>query len=1247
MMKNKRLMSCSLMAITMFLFFSSIANQPDFLFNQLSLEQRLPGASVHSVFQDHKGLMWFAIESVGLCKFDGENYTVYERSLNDSNSISNSFPLCIVEDKDGNIWVGTTEGLNKYDRERGIWHRYFHDPGSANCIPDNYITSLFVDRLGNLWISTREGASKYLPKDDKFCNFLLGEGEYTDGLPGWISCFYEDEIGNIWVGSYSSGLFLVDHVSNEEQTKNSQLKVEVDKHWFPIEENEPNNNYAIQQICRYDENTLLLGKVDGLHLFDLQTEEFSKFHVTVNRQLNNSTTSALLKDELGRIWIGYATKGLLLIKSDTNDQYFFDANNYNPKGIRSNSIRDIYEDESGLIWIATKFQGIHTYDKRQEVFTSHPYNKVLSNDLSNTFILSIIEDSKKNLWIGTKNNGLYMFNPSDRSIIQFSSQNKNPNLYINDNRIESIIEDTNGSIWIGTEKGINKKVGNKFIPVTDCDYFVRCLASDKNGNIWIGTNSSGVFYYDVNEGETIRYNSKSNYDFFDNNTFETRSVDIISDSLLWVSTFEKGLYKYNLIEDKLTHYLNDPGNTSSISGNMVRKVVRLQNGEIWIATKSNGLNIYNPQMDNFSKLSSINNLPPNTIYNILEDKNNNLWMGSHEGIFNMNSSGGNYVLYNTTYGLKNSIYEVNAACRTSDGVMLFGGSEGLNAFFPENVHKTIYNAPLLLTSLNVYDRIVDEDIDGGSDFSFDFSDKYISIGFALMDFSNPLQTRYKYKLENFDKDWVDNGNRNYATYTSLPPGNYVFKVTASKPDNVWMDQPLAIKLSIERPFWLKPSFIVACIVLLVVSILSLYMMRIRFVRRNEKRLKELVEVKTVDLLNLTGKLKEAKDKAEESDRLKSAFLANMSHEIRTPMNGILGFTDLLKEPSLSGEKQIEYIGIIQRSGARMLNIINDIIDISKIEAGLMSINNRESNINEQIRYVHAFFTPEIKRKGLKLLLELGLSDNEAVVMIDREKLFAIITNLVKNAIKFTNSGEIIIGYFLKSNRAQKEIEFYVKDTGVGIQKGRQKAIFQRFIQADIANKMAQQGAGLGLAIAKAYVNMMGGKIWVESELESGSTFFFIVPYILKAKETNIQGEKNMFKIEKTTNPEINKIKALIAEDDQSSEMLLTIFMEKFSKKIIKAKNGIDAIELCRENPDLDLILMDIQMPGINGFEATQNIRKFNKDVIIIAQTAYGLEGDRQKSIDSGCNDYISKPIDQEKLHALIYKHFGDNTQRAH
>ncbi len=402
-----------------------------------------------------------------------------------------------------------------------------------------------------------------------------------------------------------------------------------------------------------------------------------------------------------------------------------------------------------------------------------------------------------------------------------------------------------------------------------------------------------------------------------------------------------------------------------------------------------------------------------------------------------------------------------------------------------------------------------------------------------------------------------------------------------------------------------------------------------------KNLEKTVEERTKELVK-------AKEHSEESDRLKSAFLANMSHEIRTPMNGILGFAELLKLPNLSVEDQSKYLNIIELSGKRMLNIVNDIVDISKIESGVMEVDMSSTNVNTQLEDLHAFFKPEVDKKGLQFSFISPLSSSESCINTDQEKLYGILTNLIKNAIKFTDTGSIEYGYEIRNNDNQLYLEFFVKDSGHGIPHNRQQAIFGRFIQADISNKSAYQGAGLGLSISKAYVEMLGGKIWLQSEPEIGTTFYFTIPFskvpCVEILNTNEVIETEI--IEKPVFKALNKLKILIVEDDEGLEFLLTETVREYCDEPLIARDGMEAVEICSKNPDLDLILMDIRLPKMDGYEATTEIRKFNQQVPIIAQSACVFFSEQEKAIEVGCNDFVSKPIDYPLLKSLIEKHLA-------
>jgi PAS domain S-box-containing protein len=374
--------------------------------------------------------------------------------------------------------------------------------------------------------------------------------------------------------------------------------------------------------------------------------------------------------------------------------------------------------------------------------------------------------------------------------------------------------------------------------------------------------------------------------------------------------------------------------------------------------------------------------------------------------------------------------------------------------------------------------------------------------------------------------------------------------------------------------------------------------------------------------HINRELEEAKRSAEESDRLKTAFLANMSHEIRTPMNGILGFAALLAENKLSGRERNKYIEIIQHSSNRMLSIINDLIDISRIESGQMEVKISMVNLNDVIDNLFDFFIQPAKKKGLSLSFEKGLPDADSNFQTDETKLCQVFTNLIKNALKYTREGEILFGYSLK----EKQIEFYVKDTGIGIASGMHEVIFDRFRQGDHSDKMGYEGSGLGLSISKAFVEMLGGRIWLNSEPGKGSTFYFSLP----AVKPSINVSKSPVK-EKQIELPLKGKKILVAEDDRTSIILLREILRRAGAAIVHAANGKLAVDIVKSSTDIDLILMDIRMPQLNGAEALKQIKKLKPGLPVIVQTAYALCTDKQKYFDLGCDDYISKPLDRKLL----------------
>jgi PAS domain S-box-containing protein len=376
----------------------------------------------------------------------------------------------------------------------------------------------------------------------------------------------------------------------------------------------------------------------------------------------------------------------------------------------------------------------------------------------------------------------------------------------------------------------------------------------------------------------------------------------------------------------------------------------------------------------------------------------------------------------------------------------------------------------------------------------------------------------------------------------------------------------------------------------------------------------------------------AKLKAEESDKLKSAFLANMSHEIRTPMNGIIGFAGLLEKEDLDSVKRQKYISIIQNSTNQLLTIVTDILDISKIEAGLLDIVPRNYNLNQIIDEIQTQFEVEKKFKekyNIQLNVVKDLSNDESNVIIDKARITQIFSNLIGNALKFTYGGEIEFGYKVQNN---DNLLFFVRDTGIGIPDDKKKIIFERFRQVDDSTTRKFGGAGLGLSICKGLIDLMHGKLWVESEENKGSTFYFTTPYNpVFIQNANLQNAN----LDAFINYYWKDYTILIVEDVEYNYTLLKEMLEETNVNILYAPDGKTSIKICENNNAIDIVLMDIQLPDITGYDATKQIRLINPDLFIIAQTAYGLAGDKEKALAAGCNDYISKPILKSYLLSLI------------
>ena len=486
-------------------------------------------------------------------------------------------------------------------------------------------------------------------------------------------------------------------------------------------------------------------------------------------------------------------------------------------------------------------------------------------------------------------------------------------------------------------------------------------------------------------------------------------------------------------------------------------------------------------------------------------------------------------------------------------------------------------------------------------FSEDFSDDLSPTGIIL----KPADLFFAFNKQ-ADPDLVNIFDRNLAELRNDPDSEY-YKIL-----NSWLDPGFNTTRS-KYLLWALAALLTILLVVLIFTFL----------------LKYQVDVKTKALWRKNRQLTRAKEKAEENERLKTIFLQNMSHEIRTPMNGIIGFLSLLKEPDLDPESRDKYIDIVNKSGKRLLTTINNIIEISKIDSRQIEVRTGDVDLIEVTNFYYNFFLPLAKEKKLQLILNTNIPPEKSCIVTDKFILDNILTNLINNALKFTNKGSVEIG----NSIAGKNVKFWIKDSGIGIPRDRQKAVFERFVQANLNMTRAHEGSGLGLSIVKAYVEILKGEIWLDSNEGEGTTFTFTIPYIPAEASIKPEEPENL--------PELlngEQLKILIAEDDNISFLFIQQLLNLPEITLLRAANGEQVIEMAKNNPDLSLILMDIKMPIVNGIDATKSIREFNPHVPIIAQSAYTFSGEQEQALAAGCNDYLTKPINKNRLLGLIRKY---------
>jgi len=1266
------------------LFSSAICQQQNLVFEEIYFEDHSSFGIVEDFYQDAHGFIWIGAKD-GLFRYDGIQFKAYYFDQEDPNSISNSVVRKIFGDTYGNIWVTTENGLNRYIEDKDHFIRYLYNAEDSTSISSNFVKEIAEDKDGNLWMATINGGlCRYKKEEGCFERYTENSTENKKLSSDNLRTLFIDSEGIIWIGTMDKGV-------------NYFLPEEGKIHRFQAGLKNGKDLYGndVRSIVEDKDGRIWFGTDgNGISVYDKKTEKFTYF--SSNPKNKNSLGSNIIWsftiDSKQNLWICTDNGGLNLYMPETNSFRQYRHSKKELNSISSDVVRVLYEDNAGNFWIGNFMAPINYVNNHRKKFYNLQHSIYSVNSLNNNQVTSVLVDSDNILWIGTDGGGLNKYDPAKKSFRHFVHDSNNSSSIPN-NKPLCLVEDEKGNIWMGFYEGglgcLEKKSGRftHFFPngtksaprgaqiwdmMLDGDDL--WLATDKGVDILnLGT---GIFTY-------IPVGTENN---FGTNTSSIWVIAKDSKNRILIGTVN-GLNVFDKASGKFTYHEADVTDAKSISDRWVYTIFEDSKNRIWVGTNGGGLNLWNESDDVFECYDIKDGLPGNIINGILEDSDGILWISTNNGLSKFNYDSLEITNYNSHDGLQGNRFNRNAVYRDKDGILYFGGINGLTWFDPTEIDNNSFIPPIVFTRFDIFNREVNihdpespiqSNINLLNEIHLDYRHHVFTIHFAALNFTQSNKNRYKYMLENFEDSWNDVGNQNNATYTNLTPGRYTFRVMASNNDNIWNTRGRSIDIIVHPPIYRTWWFIGLIILSIIALILAIYKYRLRNIRLINLRLTEMVRERTNELeahsaeieeqnrqiaeqrdlaeaqrdkiqkqnkelefhrnhlsklvKEQTYELKIAKEKAEEGDKLKTAFLENISHEIRTPLNAILGFINLLIEKKDDQKSRDYYLRIINESGKGMLRLVEDIIDFSRIQIGELKPEYERCNVTELIKELVSANREKIARERPNLNFLTELPKEKVIAITDEKKLKQILTKLLENSIKFTEKGHIRIGIH-KLNDTW--ITFMVEDTGIGIDEELTDKIFDRFFKVQEENtKKIYRGSGLGLAFAKVVTELLGGKMWVESQLNKGSRFYFAIPYI-KPDDSALQDDQAIGKDYRWSGKRI-----LVAEDQDSNYLLIEAFFKNTGVELTRADDGVELLEIFEKEPDFDLILLDLKMPRMDGTNAMKIIRESNKTVPVIAQTAYDRTFHREKCLELGCNEYFVKPLKKTKVLETVRKYLG-------
>lgn len=1251
-------------AVFLLLQFMFAFTQSDKLnFRQISTQDGLSNNWVRCIYNDHKGYMWFGT-SDGFCRWNGYEFKTYRPKSGQNEFIGDININSISNKNKDELWVCSDLGVYTYNYQ-GDSLTYFSG------ITQDAVLTLLNDFDGYTWFGSSNGLLRLKNGDNKSEKYVHDNNNKSSLCNNYVNVLFKDENSNLWIGT-GKGLCI--------------LRAGTESFYIPAGTDKTANIQSayITSICEDNDHRIWIGTLrDGIYYTDLNNNQEFSFN-----KFKDAQVLSLMVDYQNNLWIGNdLEQGIDIIplknfKGNYEKENSIHLKNIpaNPKSISDNSICAIYEDRFNDIWVGTLTAGVNYFSKREKKFNIIDKNSSQNCAISNNHVNAIFDDTDY-LWIGTEG-GLDRIDKRTCSLKHYQSVSSDP-ATLGGNAVLSICKDAKGFLWIGTYSGginlYNYKTDkftrflhdeNKHGSISNNNVYSIC--SDAKGNLWIATLGGGLNRYNYESGTFESFMHSDTDDSIISTNF-LNCVFATSSGKLYVSTYTT-LDEFDYTTGKFIHYRYLANSTDKFTGKHIISIFEDSRKNIWVTTNT-GLKLFDESTHSFLSYSS-RSIKENTIQAILEDSKGNLWYSTTNGITKLIDGihlpkDPKSINFSSVDGLSGNEFIKRSAVKTNKGVMYFGSSNGITWFNPDSIQfnevvpEVVFSEFLLLFTKGdeqtKYTSLL-KNIDAIGRIDLSYRHSNFKISFASLNFLHPENNCYQYKLEGYDENWIDAGNQRSVAYTNIQPGKYTFYVKGSNNDGVWCKEPRSLQIIIHPPWWKTLVFKISLVVAIVALLLGFYRFRVSYLKKQNSILEQKVKDRTNELSEMNTILEErqeeitiqndelerhrnqlerlveerteelvaAKIKAEESDRLKSSFLANMSHEIRTPMNAIYGFSGLLNDDDLPKEERNKYIEIINQNCESLLVLIDDILDISRVEVDHMVFTHVVFEVDDVMKSLESFMNHN-NDKDLEIDFVNKKARKKLVLYNDKIRFRQVVTNLLNNAYKFTDEGTIRFGYEIIADM----VRFYVADSGIGIEEEEAEKIFNHFYKIENKKEKIYRGTGLGLAISKKIVEMMGGEIWVESKPGEGSVFYFTLPNI--SGEPTIQEEESK---KEQKSKSLRFLTILVAEDTPTNYELVRSMLRPFGANIVWVQNGQDAVDYVAHHPGLEnfVILMDIKMPLLDGYEATRIIKSIDSKIPIIAVTAYAQKGDKEKMLKSGFDDYLAKPLKSDLLLNALSKH---------